>query len=149
MNAYLNTSGFRSEAAAKQRKQQLVPFYHHLRQEMQSVSTGLLYNSFMEPHSRNSTRNSLQGTWQWQARPSKPAPSPTHNCHDCCTSMQQRRSNPLPLKRPTRETDWFRKRQAVTHQKATASSDKAAGYWERKQATGKGSRLLGKGAGCW
>lgn len=53
---------------------------------------------------------------------------------------------PLPLKRPTRETDWLKDRQAVTHPKATASSDKAAGYWEREQATGTRSRVLENGA---
>ncbi len=63
--------------------------------------------------------------------------------------MQQLRSVPLPLKRPTRQTDELHNRQAVIHQKATASSDTVAGYWEREQATGKGSRLLGKGAGYW
>ena len=57
--------------------------------------------------------------------------------------------HPLPLERPTRETDWLKDRQAVTRPKATASSDKAAGYWEREQATGTRSRVLGKGADYW
>lgn len=41
-------------------------------------------------------------------------------------------------------------RQAVIHQTAAVSSDIVhSSYWEREQAAGEGSELLGKGAGYW
>jgi len=56
---------------------------------------------------------------------------------------------PLAIEKTHKADCLLQNRQAVTQQKATASSDKASGYWEREQAAGEGNRLLGKEAGYW